>query len=225
MIWGHWHIVSRKKTQKNIKYFCPTRCWRYGLRWRVLIMCILHYRITATFDCCKTIITINISNSNGISSNSSSNITLNISGSKNIKTNLCLRYRNQHALILIFHFWFTYLLVNILSEPQTIQPHLRKPQFNLLMISSGQYVGGRLVRSEGQEWQNDWWPVKYDIMPVGSFIPAPRQWGHRCLLMTSSGFSEAASSTAPCSASPCSDNHPQPAIASCVCHAFFFFSF
>lgn len=44
-----------------------------------------------------------------------------------------------------------------------------------------------LVRFDGRGWSNDWWHVKYDILPVGSFF-------ERCasevagLLMTSSGF-------------------------------------
>lgn len=114
-------------------------------------------------------------------------------------------------------FWiYLFLGLHFVGTTDKTASLAKKPQFNLLMISSGQYVWRGLVRSEGQEWQNDWWPVKYDIMPVGSFIPAPRQWGHRRLLMTSSGFSEAASSTAACTASPCSDSHPQPAGALCV---------
>lgn len=63
-------------------------------------------------------------------------------GVKTLKQICVWDKKNQRALILIFHFSFSYLLVNIASEPQTIRPHLRKPQFNLLMISSGQYVGG-----------------------------------------------------------------------------------
>lgn len=35
------------------------------------------------------------------------------------------------------------LLVSVLSELGTKQPRSHKPQFNLLMISSGQYVGAR----------------------------------------------------------------------------------
>lgn len=52
----------------------------------MVIMCILHYKVIATLDCCKIIIIIIRSNSNGISSSSgSSNITLNISGKKSLK--------------------------------------------------------------------------------------------------------------------------------------------
>lgn len=92
-------------------------------------------------------------------------------------------------------FCFASMSVSMMSAPQSKPPHVHTPQFNPLMISSGQYVGAP-SGSEGHSWQNDWWPVKYDIMPVGSFFPAPRQWGQRRLLMTSSGFSEAVASTA-----------------------------
>lgn len=51
----------------------------------MLIMCLLHFKVIATFDCCKIIIIIIVSNSNGISSSSNSNITLNISGKRSLK--------------------------------------------------------------------------------------------------------------------------------------------
>lgn len=51
----------------------------------MVIMCILHYKVIATFDCCKIISIIISSNSNGIGSSSSSNIALNISCKKSLK--------------------------------------------------------------------------------------------------------------------------------------------
>lgn len=50
----------------------------------MVIMCILHFKVIATFDCCKIISIIISSNGNGIGSSSSNIISLNITGKKSL---------------------------------------------------------------------------------------------------------------------------------------------